>query len=493
MKCVRRSYERKRSGRSFGLTLLSVTVLFGLVGNAAAQAPAGYGFTTGNAPFGGPLAPIFAGQSVSGSFVYDRESPATGVTTAGPSPGSTIYGGNITDLAGSIAGNMFSDPGGLTVVGDDKFLLFGGTDILVLAAEPAIGAAPPTFYDFTGFDIAGFTLINARLFWIEGQLGIGEFLSNASLPAVLPDFPGRLALDFVPTGSSGPVSSVFFDLLQLSPLPQTVTIDIKPGKTPNSINPASMQHIAVAVLTTETFDATQVDPLTVAFGPNGASESHGRSHIKDFDEDGDADLILHFSTPMTGIQCGDTEATLTGETFDGQPITGSDAISTVPCPQPESVTYDFTQTFGNIAVSGTLIFTGSVSDSITVEDLNTLAKWNLSFSTIVPDPVFPLEPFALSDSDSSWATELIPGTSVQIDATAANLVFDLTTPFGTNAALVLMSDGPDFRQFRFGQVNQPGFVGSQIGIQGVDIAAEFSPLPFDEPLAFPAVSTGLDP
>ena len=97
------------------------------------------------------------------------------------------------------------------------------------------------------------------------------------------------------------------------------------------------------------------------------------------------------------------------------------------------------------------------------------------------------------NSDSSWATELIPGTSVQIDATSTELVFDLTTPFATNAAIVLMSDGPDFRQFRFGQVNQPGFVGTQIGIQGIDIAAEFSPLPFDAALAFPAVSTGSDP
>ena len=40
-----------------------------------------------------------------------------------------------------------------------------------------------------------------------------------------------------------------------------------------------MQKIPVAVLTTDTFDATQVDASTVAFGPNGASESHGRSHF----------------------------------------------------------------------------------------------------------------------------------------------------------------------------------------------------------------------
>ncbi|MCH7622283.1 MAG: hypothetical protein IH870_10335 [Chloroflexi bacterium] len=51
----------------------------------------------------------------------------------------------------------------------------------------------------------------------------------------------------------------------------------------------------------------------------------------DYDGDGDLDLILHFNTEDTDIQCGDTEASLTGETFIGQPILGTDAIQTVGC------------------------------------------------------------------------------------------------------------------------------------------------------------------
>ncbi len=111
-----------------------------------------------------------------------------------------------------------------------------------------------------------------------------------------------------------------------------IAIEIKPGSDPNSINAFPRQEISVVIFMTDTFDATQVDPLTVVFGPDGASESHGRSHVKDVDEDGDADLLLHFNTQETGIQCGDTEATLTGETFAGVAITGSDTIRTVPCP-----------------------------------------------------------------------------------------------------------------------------------------------------------------
>jgi hypothetical protein len=42
-------------------------------------------------------------------------------------------------------------------------------------------------------------------------------------------------------------------------------------------------------------------------------------------------------TQDTGIQCGDTEASLTGQTYGGQDITGTDAIQTVGCSSPKAV------------------------------------------------------------------------------------------------------------------------------------------------------------
>ena len=118
----------------------------------------------------------------------------------------------------------------------------------------------------------------------------------------------------------------------------SVIIDIKPGSDPNSINPELLGVIPVAILTTSTadgdaldFDATQVDATTLAFGPDRAGIAHPQGHVVDIDEDGDADLVVHFEIKETGIQCGDTETTLTGATFGAEPIMGTDTVNTVGC------------------------------------------------------------------------------------------------------------------------------------------------------------------
>jgi hypothetical protein len=111
----------------------------------------------------------------------------------------------------------------------------------------------------------------------------------------------------------------------------TVMIDIKPGAFPNSINTKSKGLIPVAVLTTDTFDASAVDATTVFFGANGSEAAPAHSALEDVDGDGNTDMILHFRAQETGIVCGNTSASLTGSTFSGQAIKGSDSIRTVRC------------------------------------------------------------------------------------------------------------------------------------------------------------------
>jgi hypothetical protein len=122
--------------------------------------------------------------------------------------------------------------------------------------------------------------------------------------------------------------------LRLTPGPAaviSVKIDIKPGSFPNSINPRSKGVMPVAILTTPTFDATTVDPARVLFGATGTQAAPARFAFEDVDGDGDTDMMIHFRTQDTGILCGDTSASLTGKTFGGQMIKGSDSIKTAGC------------------------------------------------------------------------------------------------------------------------------------------------------------------
>ena len=84
---------------------------------------------------------------------------------------------------------------------------------------------------------------------------------------------------------------------------------------------------------TEIRRATRSDSrarVGAAFGPDGAPLAHRNGpHFDDVNDDGWTDLLGHYRTQETGIAPGDEEACLTGETLDGTPIEGCDAIRTV--------------------------------------------------------------------------------------------------------------------------------------------------------------------
>lgn len=104
--------------------------------------------------------------------------------------------------------------------------------------------------------------------------------------------------------------------------PVEVEIDIKPGSDPNSINIGSKGVVAVAILTTEDFDAADVDETTVELAGAGAL----RASLEDVDGDTDVDMILHFATQDLDLILGDVEAALTGKTLGGVDIVGADSV-----------------------------------------------------------------------------------------------------------------------------------------------------------------------
>jgi hypothetical protein len=113
----------------------------------------------------------------------------------------------------------------------------------------------------------------------------------------------------------------------------TVTIDIKPSKKPeNVISLKKDKNLKVAIVGSAIFDALQVNPDTVQFGPSEASPARYKG--QDYNRDGFSDLVLTFKLDETGIACDDESAALTGQTFP-EPVTdinGNDSFTVEPCP-----------------------------------------------------------------------------------------------------------------------------------------------------------------
>lgn len=216
---------------------------WGLVGALALSAmpafavPVTYEFSTGSVlgavnvgvqgdPNNQGLLDLFANSTVTGSFTYDSESPVTSVVTNPLIGTQALYDNALTSFTGNVAGFTFADVSGRVQVGDE--LNLGGTshDLLQLS-----GFAP----DFTGFDLGnlGLTLLNARLFWIEGNPTtnggtLPDFLSGNGLPSPLTNLTGLFGFSFATTGTTTLAANVTFRELQVRPvaIPEPGTLSL---------------------------------------------------------------------------------------------------------------------------------------------------------------------------------------------------------------------------------------------------------------------------
>jgi len=120
-------------------------------------------------------------------------------------------------------------------------------------------------------------------------------------------------------------------LATLIPSVVHVTIDIRPESDANRINPKSRGNINVAIFSVNGFDATSVDPSTVRFGATGIEATPIHVQQRDVDGDGRRDMVVQFKIQETGIECGDTSASLTGQTSNGVSVIGAGPVITAPC------------------------------------------------------------------------------------------------------------------------------------------------------------------
>ncbi len=147
------------------------------------------------------------------------------------------------------------------------------------------------------------------------------------------DTSGNVTRRVVQWGVNAPVLSnkmaIRFNPPAAAP-PLTVQIDVKPGSNPPSINLGAKGAVPVAILSSQAFDARTVDPATVTLsGAFVKPRRHGalRAAFEDVNKDGLPDLMLHVSTAE--LQLTDTTLVLTGQTYQGQFVQGSDAVKIV--------------------------------------------------------------------------------------------------------------------------------------------------------------------
>ncbi len=109
-----------------------------------------------------------------------------------------------------------------------------------------------------------------------------------------------------------------------------VEIDIKPGSDKNVVKLGSKGNIPVAILSSETFDAKAIDPMTVALANAGLKlkgNGSGIFSLEDVNGDGRDDLLVHILTQGLELTASAESAELVGSTFGGTPIFGVDTVS----------------------------------------------------------------------------------------------------------------------------------------------------------------------
>jgi hypothetical protein len=210
------------SYKKLGLTLAVLLSGLYLIAPASA-APIHYTFTSGplTSATGTGIGLFGADAYVTGSFTYDPDGAylSTGTNGAG-----SVYTG-FDNLVGEVAGHSFSDAASYTIVNDEIFFVQNSPTTATPVFRDLLNlGAGPLGEPFFGFSIDSQALYRVRLIWAEGLLGTPDFLSGNGLPSELPNFAGRVDLDFGPLSDFGSQAGVVsFNNLVVTSVPEPAT------------------------------------------------------------------------------------------------------------------------------------------------------------------------------------------------------------------------------------------------------------------------------
>jgi len=156
--------------------------------------------------------------------------------------------------------------------------------------------------------------------WVEVEFPFSNVSTGNNVVEIInessPDIAPWIALDYIDLELSENISA---------------SIDVKPGSHPNSVNPRARGVIPVALVSSPSLLASDVDTATVRFGVTGTEAPLTQSSSADVNADGTLDLVFHFAIQATGITCGSSLAMATGRTLAGRAFSGGDSLSTVGC------------------------------------------------------------------------------------------------------------------------------------------------------------------
>ena len=240
-----------------------------------------------------------------------------------------------TPLNTAAGPNVVISPDPNTSLAFDNVTSAGNTTVTISGSGPALPSgfnlgAPPIYYDVT--TTATFT----------GSVTVCLPYYDA---ARYSDLNGLLLLHYedgqwfdVTTSNNTATHVICGQVTSLSPFAVaerliSVSIDIKPGSYPNTINLGSNGVVPVAILSTVTFNATTVNPssVTLASAPVKLTrKGMPMFSIQDVNGDGRLDLVVHVTTSAFQLTVNDAMAVLKGKTNGGVSIKGTDTIRVVP-------------------------------------------------------------------------------------------------------------------------------------------------------------------
>jgi len=214
--------------------------------------------------------------------------------TTDPMDDVEIKDGTTVNLRSVVTGYLQAHPGSVLNIYSGSVFWY-----VIVSSDPGLPEPQVTVYG-TDFAVDGvataateFTPIPANGSVLNGFYGNGDPIEPTMLQPGLWFFSDSTPIKLKDPASEEEKNDEFI-------------IDIKPGSDTNCINLKSRGVVPVAVITSDDFQAGNINPDTVEF----AGASPVRSSLCDVDEDGDMDMLFHFRTQKLNLDKTSTEATL---------------------------------------------------------------------------------------------------------------------------------------------------------------------------------------